>query len=128
MLSEQESRLTALRALLLTLGGVATGAGIHSAVTGDGSLPGGPSGSTRADSELRYYGVFYAAFGMCALRAGVRESLDREVVRALAGTLFAGGIARAHGWRTRGKPHPVQLALLSAELGVPPMMLALSAD
>jgi hypothetical protein len=115
-----------LRALMLALGGVATGAGLHSALTGGRSLPGGGPAELRADSELRYYGAFYAAFGLAALEASRQPRPQSSKVRSLAGVLFAGGLARANGWRTRGRPHPVQVALLAAELGVPPVLVALA--
>lgn len=123
---DPDTQATALRSLLLVLGGVATGAGLHSALAGDGSLPGGSRVDRLADSELRYYGAYYAAFGLAALRTSAKPRPEVSAVRALAGVLFAGGLARANGWRLRGRPHPGQVALLAAELGVPPVMLVLS--
>ena len=123
-----DPQVLALRVLVLALGAVATGAGLHSAASGDGSLPGGRTRSTRADSELRYYGVFYAAYGVAALRTGMPRQPEPRSVRALSLVLFAGGLARANGWRTRRRPHAGQVALLAAELGVPPVMAALAAS
>ena len=123
-----DGRRDAQRLITLALGAVASGAGAHSALTGDGSLPGRGGEHSRVDSELRYYGVFYAAYGLVALRTGLRAEPDPDATRGLAAVLFAGGVARANGWRARGRPHPVQVALLAAELGVPPLLLGLARE
>jgi hypothetical protein len=57
----------ALRVLLYAGGSVASAAGFHTAVTGARSIAGG---QTTADpvleSELRFYGTFYAAYGLAS--------------------------------------------------------------
>ena len=119
-------RARALRSLCYAGGAIASAAGTHSMLAGAGAVPGRPRASAALDSELRYYGAFYAAFGVALLRAAPRAETEGGTVRALAATVFAGGLARARGLR-EGRPHPGQLGLLALELGVPPAIWALQA-
>lgn len=117
----------ALRAVLYLGGAVATTAGLHTAVTGGRSVPGEGLANAGLESELRFYGVFYAAYGTAVLRVAPRADHDAEAVRALAATLFVAGLARAGGWRAVGRPHPLQRALLAIELAAPPAIAACQA-
>ena len=117
---------TALRASLYLGGAVATAAGLHTAATGARSIPGETDqASASLESELRYYGSFYAAYGLALLRLAPRADREPRAVREAAAVLFAAGLARAGGWLAAGPPHPVQRALLVLELGAPPALLAL---
>jgi hypothetical protein len=117
----------ARQAILYVGGTVATAAGAHTMLAGGGSVPGqGPSGPA-VESELRFYGAFYAAFGVAVLRTAPRADRERSAVRAIAGTLLLAGLARAGGWISAGRPHRVQVGLLAAELSLPPAILALDA-
>jgi Domain of unknown function (DUF4345) len=112
-----------LRAGLGVGGLVATGAGLDTVLRGARSVPGRPRAGAEMDSELRYYSGFYVAFGLAALRTAPRADGEPAAVRALAGALFLGGLARAAAWRASGRPHPLQRALLAIELAVPPLLL-----
>ena len=95
-------------------------------VTGARSVPGAPRDADIAlDSELRYFGGFYMAFGLAALRIAPRADRDTRAVRVLAATVLTSGLARAGGWLAHGAPHPVQRGLLAIELGAPPLVIAL---
>lgn len=76
------------------------------------------------ESELRFYGGIYVGYGLAMLRVAPRADQDTTAVRALAGTLFLAGLARAGGWRAVGRPHRLQLALLAIELAAPPLLTA----
>jgi hypothetical protein len=114
-----------LRAAFYLGGAVATAAGFHSMVAGARSVPGRRKTADPAlDSELRYYGGFYMAYGLAALRVAPQADRDIRAVRALAGTLFMAGLARAGGWFAMGPPHPVQRGLLTIELVAPVVVVA----
>jgi Domain of unknown function (DUF4345) len=115
---------TTLRAGLCAGGLVATVAGLHTAITGARSLPRKQRANAAIESELRFYGTFYAAYGIALLRAAARADTEPAAVRPLAGTLFAAGLARAGGWLAAGRPHPGQRALLALELALPPLAVA----
>lgn len=114
---------SALRAAFYVGGAVATAAGLHTVITGARSLPGQALANPSIESELRYYGAFYAAYGVAALSVAPRADNDATAVRGLAGALFGAGLARALAWRAAGKPHPAQRALLAIELAAPPVLV-----
>ena len=113
------------RGVLRAGGLVATGAGIHTALSGARSVP-GYSGlaDARLESELRFYGTFYSAYGIALWRAAAYAEQDTARVRALAAVLFAAGAARAAAWWCAGRPSPHQLGLLALELTGPPLVVA----
>jgi hypothetical protein len=114
-----------LRGVFYLGGVVATAAGLHSMVAGARAVPGWSKKADPAlDSELRYYGGFYMAYGLAVLRVAPQADRDVRAVRALAGTLFAAGLARAGGWVAMGAPHPVQRGLLAIELTAPVVVVA----
>jgi Domain of unknown function (DUF4345) len=115
----------ALRALLFAGGTVATGAGLHTMLTGARSLPGQETANAAVESELRYYAGFYVAYGLAALRVAPRADRDATAVRGLAGALLLAGLARAGGWSAVGPPHPLQRGLLVVELAAPPVIVGL---
>ncbi len=112
------------RAAFYAGGAVASVAGLHTVVAGARSIPGRQRANAAVESELRYYGAFYAAYGMAVLRAAPRADRDEGAVRALAGAMFLGGLARAGGWLAAGRPHPGQRGLLALELALPPLAVA----
>jgi|1186.fasta_scaffold719152_1 hypothetical protein len=115
----------ALRALLYAGGTVASAAGFHTAVTGARSIPGRQTAADSVlESELRFYGTFYAAYGLAVLNTARHAEVPKRDLHALAAVLFAAGLARASAWRTIGKPSPQQIALLAIELGGPPAIAA----
>lgn len=109
-------------------GAVATAAGLHTVATGVRSLPGTHDASAAVESELRFYGAFYAAYGMAILRVAPRAEHEPRAVRAIAGALLLAGLARAGGWVAAGAPHPAQRALLAIELALPPAIVALQRE
>ena len=114
----------ALRAVFHVGGAVATVAGLHSVAAGAKSIAGQDIANASVESELRFYAAFYVAYGLAALRVAPRADSDSAPVRALAGALFLGGLARASGWLAAGKPHPLQRGLLVIELAAPSAIVA----
>jgi Domain of unknown function (DUF4345) len=117
----------ALQAVLYVGGSVATAAGLDTVVRGAGSLASQKLANSVVESELRFYAAFYSAYGLAVLRVASRVDRDPAGVRAIAGALFAAGLARANGWRVAGRPHPIQRALLVVELVLPPLLVAMQA-
>jgi Domain of unknown function (DUF4345) len=118
----------ALRAVFYGGGALATAAGLDSAVRGARSIPGQGRANPAMESEVRFYGGIYAGYGAAVLCAARRADRDTTAVRALMGTLFLAGLARASGWRGVARPHLLQRALLVIELGLPPLIVAWQAQ
>lgn len=121
-------RAPALRAVLTAGGAIATAAGLHTVAAGARSVPGRQEANAAVESELRFYGAFYAAYGLAMLRVAPRAQSEPGGVRAIAGALLLAGLARAGGWVAAGAPHPTQRALLAVELALPPAILALQRE
>jgi hypothetical protein len=116
-----------LRALLFALGAVAVTAGAVTVLTGSAGMPGDSRASANVESELRFYSVFWIAFGVVALRVARAPERHALAVRGLALFLFLGGVARALAWLAEGRPDEVFLALMGLELLLPvPILLAQS--
>ena len=81
--------------------------------------------SPNVDSELRYYAVFWIAYGLVLVDT-VRD-LSRKIGRVpvLAGLFFAGGLGRTLSWLSVGEPHLLFKSLLAIELGLPVLMIVL---
>ena len=114
----------ALTGSLYLGGAVATAAGLHTVIAGAKSVPGqSQEAPASVESELRYYGAFYAAYGLALMRLAPHAAREPNRVRAAAGVLFGAGLARAGAWLTAGRPHPAQRVLLAIELAAPAAIL-----
>jgi hypothetical protein len=109
--------LRALRGLLLLLGLVAVAAGLFTVLTGSAGM--GEGTSANVESELRFYAVFWVAFGIVALRAASDVERHALAVRGLASFMFLGGLARALAWAAEGRPDARFLVLMGLELLLP---------
>lgn len=108
------------RAELVTGGVVATAAGLDTVLRGARSIPGQPAASAPLESELRFYAAFYVALGLHLLALASDARRSPRAVRAAAGAVWLGGLARATAWRSAGRPTRLQQALLAVELLGPP--------
>lgn len=116
---------TTLQAVLTAGGTLATVAGLQTVISGARSIPGKPEADALVESELRFYGAFYAATGLAVLHVAPRAEQEPRAVRAIAAAVLLAGLARAGGWVAAGAPHPAQRALLAIELALPPAIVAL---
>ncbi len=78
-----------------------------------------------ADGTIRSLAPLWMIFGvfMASIAFDLRRRID--FVPILASIVFVGGVGRALSYVDVGQPHPVFLALLAVELGVPALMMAL---
>ena len=113
----------AFRAAFLLGGSIATAAGAHTMLAGARSLPGQKIADPVLESELGFYSAFYVGYGAALFGIAPHAEQGRRAEGAAAALLLA-GVARALAWRRAGRPHPMQIALLAAELGLPPALLA----
>ena len=81
--------------------------------------------SPNVDSELRFYAVFWIAYGVFLVDTA--RDLNKKIARipVLAGLFFIGGIGRLLSWFSVGEPHLLFKNLLAIELGLPVMMIVL---
>jgi uncharacterized protein DUF4345 len=115
------------RALQTVLGGlaaVAVGTGVTVIAAGPTAIPGGESVNPTVDSELRFFAAFWIAYGLLICWVLPRVERETAIVRAIAGVLFLGGIARATSLASTGSPNALFLGTLVLELAGPPLVIA----
>ena len=112
-----------LQALLTIGGGVAIATGIFTVAAGADGVPGDNAASASVESELRFFAVFWIAYGVALLRVAPRVDTATWAVRALVGILFVAGLARGLAWAMSGRPHGLFVALMVIELVAPPLIV-----
>lgn len=117
----------AIASSLVLIGMSATGAffeSLYNAASGQ-QIPLTGAYSATAESEARFYAVFWFAYGVLCVMAG-QELEDRlSWVPWLALVFFAGGCARVIAYFAAGAPHPFFILLMVIELALPVIMIAL---
>jgi hypothetical protein len=109
----------ALQAILAVLGAVMVLAGASTVLLGATSIVGVDTPSPSADSEMRFYAVWYVIAGVFLLRALRTLETSTTTVRLVAVGFFAAGCARALSWLVVGRPSSVAVALMVVELVLP---------
>jgi hypothetical protein len=120
---DRETRL--LRVLFTLIGATAVVTGLFAVFSGSGGQVDGSQAAPSVESELRFFAVFWIAYGVAALRVAPRADREIFMVRALAAFLFLGGLARAIAWIADGKPHGLFIGLLVLELLIPAVIFVL---
>lgn len=81
--------------------------------------------SPNVDSELRFYAVFWVAYGFFVLRTANNLTNNLHFVPLLAGLFFVGGLGRVLSLVAVGQPHPLIIVLMVAELAMPLLLIGL---
>ncbi|MEP3891858.1 MAG: DUF4345 domain-containing protein [Hellea sp.] len=80
--------------------------------------------NVNAESELRFYSVFWIAYGAILIQTARDLKTHISRVPLLLGLFFAGGLARLAAYFTSGVPHTLFVVLMIVEL-VLPVILAI---
>lgn len=112
-----------LSGVLYVGGAVPIVTGVFAVLTGAEGMPGQNEASASVESELRFFAVFWIAFGAAVVWAAPRVARETSLVRALMAVLFLGGLARAIAWAAEGRPHGLFIALMAIELVLPPVIV-----
>ncbi len=83
-------------------------------------------GGANIDSELRFYSVFWMAYGGLALWVAQALPARIAVLRLMLVIFWLGGFGRALSYVMLGAPHPLFVALMWIEIALPPALAALS--
>jgi hypothetical protein len=111
-------------------GAVAVIAGAHQLLTGLAGVRGWRATAADApalrnvDSELRFYGAWYATSGLLMLQAAGQERLDPGRTRLVGAGWLAAAAGRVLSMREVGRPDPVFTLLFLAECAVAAVLLA----
>ena len=116
---ETNGSVRSLRYLLGVLGTVMVVAGTVTVVLGISSVSGEVVSTPDADSEMRFYAVWYVVAGVLLLRSLGDIAAATVIVRSVGAGFFAAGCARALSWIVVGRPGPLAIALMAIELVLP---------
>lgn len=95
--------------------------GLMEMVLGPAALPGDEHATPSADSNYRFFAASWLAVGVALLTTIKNNS--QVIIRAVAATVFAGGLARLISLATAGAPQAMIYGLLTIELVVPPLLV-----
>lgn len=79
-------------------------------------------GTPNDDSELRFYSVFFVAYGVILFQTARDLTRHGHRLPLLLGLFFLGGIARLLSYLTVGQPHALFMLLMTIELAMPPLL------
>ena len=74
------------------------------------------------DSQNRFYGITFSLLGVALLISSTDLDRYRPIIIAVLGVLFAAGLARALSWGIYSAPAPMIIAILCADLLLPPLL------
>ena len=94
-------------------------AGLASVLFGSEIVRGGGPSNASTESELRYYAVFYVAFGAYLWALAPHVATRGRELRWAAAVLFCGGLARVVGVLIDGWPEADYVVLMVVELTLP---------
>lgn len=90
--------------------------------------PAGPLtdlGAPNDDSELRFYSVFFVAYGVILVQTARDLIRHGHRLKWLLGLFFLGGLARLLSYLMVGPPHALFVLLMFIEILFPPILYAL---
>ena len=76
-------------------------------------------GQPNDDSELRFYSVFFVAYGALLVQAARNPVKYARHIPVLLALFFAGGIVRVISYTQVGSPHDLFILLMAIELLMP---------
>lgn len=115
-----------LRILAWAMGIACTLIGIMHFVLGIGSVPGELHASATVDSRERFYGAIFMGYGVAWLWTARQATMSRDLILALSGIFFLGGVGRLLSIATEGYPHWFQSVLTIIELALSPLLIWLA--
>jgi len=79
-------------------------------------------GQPNDDSELRFYSVFFIAYGALLVQAARQPIKYAARIPLLLAVFFAGGVVRVISYIQIGPPHDLFILLMAIELTLPIML------
>jgi hypothetical protein len=110
---------------LITFGFVCAGIGLAHLAFGTATIIGGGSVNATIDSDLRFYALLFAAYGLTFVWCATDITQRGQVVNVLGAIFFAGGLARLLAWAVTGQPNWFYVVMIPVELVIPLVNYAL---
>jgi hypothetical protein len=104
---------------LTTFGLVCAGIALAHLLFGSSTIIGGGSVNATIDSDLRFYALLFAAYGLTYVWCAVDIAERGRVANVLGAIFFAGGLARLLAWAVTGQPNWFYVLMIPVELLIP---------
>jgi len=104
---------------LIAFGLVCAGIGVSHLLFGTSTIIGGGSVNATIDSDMRFYALMFAAYGLVFVWCAVDIADRGRVANILGALFFAGGLARLLAWAASGQPNWFYVVMIPVELIVP---------
>jgi hypothetical protein len=104
---------------LIAFGLVCAGIGVAHLLFGTSTIIGGGSVNATIDSDMRFYALLFAAYGLVFVWCAVDIADRGRVANILGALFFAGGLARLLAWAATGQPNWFYVVMIPVELIVP---------
>jgi hypothetical protein len=110
---------------LMVFGLVCAGIGLAHLLFGSASIIGGGSVNPTIDSDLRFYALMFAAYGLAFVWCAADITERGRVANVLGVVFFVGGLARLLAWIATGQPNWFYVLMIPVELVIPLVNFAL---
>jgi Domain of unknown function (DUF4345) len=104
---------------LIAFGFICAGIGLSHLLFGTSTIIGGGSVNATIDSDMRFYALLFAAYGLVFVWCAVDLAERGRVANVLGAIFFAGGLARLLAWAATGQPNWFYVVMIPVELIVP---------
>ena len=108
-----------LQGWLLLLGVVCAGIGVAHLFFGTASIIGAGSVDATVDSDMRFFSVLFAAYGLAWAWCARDVERNANMINALGAVFFVGGVARLIAWAATGEPNWFYVLMIPVELVIP---------
>jgi hypothetical protein len=113
----------AFQTLLALFGVIVIGISLAHFAIGPKAIIGGVAVNATMAGEDRFFAGLLLSYGIALLWCARDVQHKRVYVNLLAAVFFVGGIGRLLAVVVDGAPHPFYVAMLVAELALPPLMV-----
>jgi hypothetical protein len=104
---------------LIAFGLICAGIGLAHLLFGTSTIIGGGTVNATIDSDMRFYALLFAAYGLVFVWCAVDIADRGRVANILGALFFAGGLARLLAWAATGQPNWFYVVMIPVELIVP---------
>jgi hypothetical protein len=110
---------------LIAFGLVCAAIGLEHLLFGTSTIIGGGSVNATIDSDMRFYALLFAAYGLTFVWCAADITTRARIANGLGAIFFAGGLARLLAWALTGQPNWFYVAMIPVELIIPLLNYAL---
>jgi hypothetical protein len=110
---------------LIAFGLVCAAIGLTHLLFGTSTIIGGGSVNATIDSDMRFYALLFAAYGLTFVWCAADITARARIANGLGAIFFAGGLARLLAWALTGQPNWFYVAMIPVELIIPLLNYAL---